>query len=61
MFKDVKAEYMIPVHYGAAKYFTDENKPLDVMNQLLNDSTYAFRDLRDKVIQLKVGEQKVWK
>jgi len=34
---------------------------LDVMNQLLNDSTYAFRDLRDKVIQLKVGEQKVWK
>ena len=61
LFKDVKAEYMIPVHYGAAKYFTDENKPLDVMNQLLNDSTYAFRDLRDKVIPIKVGEQKVWK
>ncbi len=61
LFKDLKAEYMIPVHYGAAKYFTDENKPLDVMNELLNDSTYAFRDLREKVIQLKVGEQKVWK
>ena len=61
LFKDLNADFMIPVHYGAAKYFTDENKPLDVMNQLLNDSTYAFRDLRDKVIPLKVGEQKVWK
>lgn len=61
LFRDLKADYMIPVHYGAAQYFTDVNKPLDVMNQLLNDSTYAFRELRDKVIPLKVGEQKVWK
>jgi len=61
LFRDLKADYMIPVHYGAAQYFTDVNKPLDVMNQLLNDSTYAFRELRDKVIPLKVGEQKVWR
>lgn len=61
LFKDLKAEYMIPVHYGSARYFTGENKPLDIMNELLNDSTYAYRDLRDKVIPLKAGEQKVWK
>ncbi len=60
LFKDIKAQYMIPVHYGAARYFTDENKPLYVMNELI-DSLTAYRDLREKVIPLKVGEQKIWK
>lgn len=60
LFKDIKAQYMIPVHYGAARYFTDENKPLYVMNELI-DSLTAYRDLKEKVIPLKVGEQKIWR
>jgi N-acyl-phosphatidylethanolamine-hydrolysing phospholipase D len=61
LFKDIKAKYMIPVHYGAARYFTDENKPLYVMNDILNDPSYSFGDIKDRVFPLKEGERKVWK
>lgn len=60
LFKDIKAEYMIPVHYGTVKYFTDENKPLYVLNELV-DSLTAYKPLKDKIIALKPGEQKIWK
>lgn len=60
LFKDVKADYMIPVHYGTVKYFTDENKPLQVLNELV-DSLTAYKPLKDKIITLKPGEQKIWK
>jgi L-ascorbate metabolism protein UlaG (beta-lactamase superfamily) len=61
LFKDIKADYMIPVHYGAARYFNDENIPLYVMNQILNDSTYSYQDIKDRVIPLKEGERIFWK
>ncbi|MCE1164213.1 MAG: MBL fold metallo-hydrolase [Bacteroidetes bacterium] len=57
LFRDIKASYMIPVHYGAAKYMSDPNKPLDVMNKILDDPESGFADLKPRVKELKVGEQ----
>ena len=60
LFKDIKADYMIPVHYGTVRYFTDENKPLQVLNNLV-DSLTVYKPLTDMIIPLKPGEQKIWK
>ena len=60
LFKDIKADYMIPVHYGTVRYFTDENKPLQVLNNLV-DSLTVYKPLKDMIIPLKPGEQKIWK
>jgi L-ascorbate metabolism protein UlaG (beta-lactamase superfamily) len=55
LFRDIKAKHMIPIHYGAFKYMSDENRPLTVMENLL--FTLKFDDLREKVTILNVGEQ----
>ena len=60
LLKDIKADYMIPVHYGTVKYFTDENRPLQVLNELV-DSLTAYKPYKEKIVALKPGEQKVWK
>jgi N-acyl-phosphatidylethanolamine-hydrolysing phospholipase D len=58
-FRELNAKQMIPIHYGAIRYMSDENYPLYVMEDLLNTSAYS--DLKDKVKILKVGEQVVYK
>ncbi|MFA5405253.1 MAG: MBL fold metallo-hydrolase [Ignavibacteria bacterium] len=55
LFRDLNAKYMIPMHYGAIRYMSDENYPLVVLEELLN--TTAYGDLKNKVKILKVGEQ----
>ena len=57
LFRDIRAKYMIPVHYGAAQYMSSPNKPLDVLNQILDDPKYGFDDLKPQVKELNVGEQ----
>jgi N-acyl-phosphatidylethanolamine-hydrolysing phospholipase D len=59
LLKDVKANYMIPVHYGASRYISDENRPRDVLIDLLETTAYA--GLKDRVKILNVGEQIIWK
>jgi len=54
-FRDLKAKHMIPMHYGAIRYMSDENYPLIVMEELLN--TTAGSELKNKVTILKAGEQ----
>ena len=53
-------EYMIPVHYGAARYMSDPNRPMDIMMQILEDPEKGFSDLRGRVKVLGVGEQIVF-
>lgn len=60
LFKDIRAKYMIPVHYGSAKYMSDANKPLDAMMKMLDDSTSVYNDLKPFVKPLKEGEQIYW-
>jgi len=60
LFQDVKAKYMIPVHYGAARYMSDPNRPMDIMMQILEDPEKGFSDLRGRVKVLGVGEQIVF-
>lgn len=55
VFRDLKAKHMIPMHYGAVRYMSDENYPLTAMEELLN--TTAGSELKNKVTILKVGEQ----
>lgn len=57
LFRDIKANYMIPVHYGAARYMSDPNRPLDIMNKILDDPESGFSNLKARVKELKVGEQ----
>jgi len=61
LFEDVKAKYMIPVHYGAVRYMSDENTPLYTLNKIINDSASMYYYLRDKIKPLKIGEQIIWK
>jgi len=57
-FRELKAKHMIPMHYGAIRYMSDENYPLTAMEELLN--TTAGSELKNKVTILKVGEQVIF-
>ncbi len=35
MLDDLKADYMIPVHYGAIQYFNDPNEPMYTLRELI--------------------------
>jgi L-ascorbate metabolism protein UlaG (beta-lactamase superfamily) len=59
LLRDIKAHFMIPVHYGASRYISDENRPRDMLIDLLE--TTAYSDLKDRVKILNVGEQIIWK
>lgn len=61
LFEDIKASYMLPIHYGAIKYFTNVNYPLDALEKILNDPDSGFIQYSDKVKILKEGEQIIWK
>ncbi|MDQ3193988.1 MAG: MBL fold metallo-hydrolase [Bacteroidota bacterium] len=66
MFNDLKAEYMIPVHYGAISYRNDPDYPLTVLKELMEkeDSKSSLSTggklYKDKIIILDEGEQHVF-
>lgn len=61
LMEDIRAEYMIPIHYGSIKYFTDPNYPLMEMKRILNNDDSGFAYLRQKIKILKEGEQIIWR
>jgi L-ascorbate metabolism protein UlaG (beta-lactamase superfamily) len=56
IFKDVKARWLVPIHYGTL-YFAqaDAMKPLETLNKIIKEE-----NLGDKISVLKIGEQKVF-
>jgi N-acyl-phosphatidylethanolamine-hydrolysing phospholipase D len=56
IFKDIKAKWMLPIHYGTL-YFAqaDAMKPLETLNRIIKED-----NLQDKISVLKIGEQKVF-
>lgn len=55
LFRDLKAKYLIPMHYGSIEYMREADYPIEVFKNILN--TTAYSDLKDKVKILKEGEQ----
>jgi L-ascorbate metabolism protein UlaG (beta-lactamase superfamily) len=56
MFDDLKADYMIPVHYGAIQYRDDPRKPLYELERIISEEPVY----KDRVKILKEGEQIVF-
>lgn len=56
IFNDIKARWMIPIHYGTL-YFAQAqpDEPLKALNQIIEEQS-----LQDKIQILKIGEQKVF-
>ena len=61
VFSDIKAQNMIPMHYGALEYFRDSNYPAFILREILDDPESGYADLKDKVKILKEGEQIIFK
>ena len=58
LFDDIKADKMIPIHYGSIKYFNDPNQPMYVLKDLIENTSYGdSKNYEDRVIILKEGEQ----
>lgn len=56
IFRDINAEYMLPVHYGTLQFAqADPMDPAMVLTEFL-----AADSLSDKVNILKIGEQKIY-
>ncbi|MBM4157591.1 MAG: MBL fold metallo-hydrolase [Ignavibacteria bacterium] len=58
LMKDVNAEFMLPIHYGAIEYFRDANFPLESMKTILQREDYT--GLKNKIIILNEGNQIVF-
>lgn len=56
MFDDLKADYMIPIHFGAIKYRGDSREPLHVLQDIMQENP----QYKDKIIILKEGEQHIF-
>ncbi len=54
---DIKAEKMIPIHYGAIKYIRDPDYPLWSLKKMISDKNSGLALYEDKVKILKEGEQ----
>lgn len=56
IFKDINANWMLPIHFGTL-YFAqgDPDLPLQALNQIITSE-----NLKEKIIPLKIGEQKVY-
>lgn len=66
MLDDLKAQFMIPVHYGAIRYRRDPNIPLDVLKELINDpnlysGSHNKRSYKERTVILNEGEQHIFK
>jgi N-acyl-phosphatidylethanolamine-hydrolysing phospholipase D len=67
MFDDLKADKMLPVHFGALSYRRDPDYPLEVLKDLIamKDKTGSLENnyslYKDKVVILDEGEQYVFK
>jgi len=55
MFDDLKADLMIPVHFGAITYFNDPREPMYKLEQIIAEEP----EYKDKVKILTEGEQVV--
>jgi N-acyl-phosphatidylethanolamine-hydrolysing phospholipase D len=67
MLDDLKARYMIPIHFGTIEYFNDPNTPVYVLEDLINkyDSKTvtgiaASAPYKDKIKILKPGGQYIF-
>jgi len=60
VFEDLKASYMIPMHYGAIEYVRDPYYPLKALEKILEENE-EFKPLKDNVKILKEGEQIIWR
>lgn len=56
-FEDLKAKFMIPIHYGAITYFRDPDFPLISLINILEDKSRKYYGIKDRVKILKEGEQ----
>jgi L-ascorbate metabolism protein UlaG (beta-lactamase superfamily) len=61
LFEDLKADYMIPIHFGSIRYFSDPNYPLFAMKKILQNPASKYSHLADKIKILKEGEQVIWR
>lgn len=64
--EDLKAEYMIPIHYGSIEYMRAPDYPVDVLKQLIGNDTLNKNksginslksEFKERVIILEEGEQ----
>lgn len=60
LFRDIKAKYMIPYHFGSLEYFNDAYHPLDVLKQIIERNKESEPDLQSRIIILKEGQQKIF-
>jgi N-acyl-phosphatidylethanolamine-hydrolysing phospholipase D len=61
LFDDIKASYMIPIHYGAIQYFSNADYPLSALKKIIGNPESKFNKITYKVKILKEGEQIIWK
>ena len=56
IFKDIKAGWMIPIHYGTLFFAqADAMKPLETLNKIIESDS-----LQSKIFPLKIGGQKIF-
>ncbi|MEO6696004.1 MAG: hypothetical protein ABIY50_08520, partial [Ignavibacteria bacterium] len=67
MLDDLKANYMLPVHYGAIEYRTDPDYPMFVLKEIIEKRDLESSGSQDSVLYkekvkiLDEGEQFVFK
>ena len=67
MLDDLRAKYMIPIHFGTIEYFNDPNTPVYVLEDLINKydtktvtGIAASAPYKDKIKILKAGGQYIF-
>lgn len=66
MLDDLKADFMIPIHYGTIQYRRAPNIPLNTLIRLINDpnlqsGSHDKKSYKERTIILEVGEQYIFK
>lgn len=56
LFQDIKAKYMIPIHFGAIEYMNNPRVPLFVLEKIIEEDN-NFSDLKNNIYILNEGEQ----
>ena len=66
VFNDLKADYMIPIHYGSIEYMREPDYPLEVLKNIIADDTHSKNmsgsnsinsNLKERVLILEEGEK----